>query len=217
VFRLIQTLESLGFLERSGRSFRLGPAVLRLGFEYLASLELSEIARPVVERLRDDSGCAAQLVIRDGREVVVVLKASNPSMFASNVSVGTRFPAHATILGRVLLCELGDEALKRLFPEPRLKAFSPRTPKTLAELKKLLAEDRRRGYVVSESFFEQGISAVAAPARNEQGTIVAAASITVPRPSLEPREYRERLIAQVANAAAEISHRLNFRAERAAA
>lgn len=217
VFRLIQTLEGLGFLERNGTSLRLGPAVLRLGFEYLASLELTEIARPVIEQLRDESGCASQLVIRDGREVVVVLKASNPSMFASNVNVGTRFPAHATILGRTLLCELSDEELKRLFPEPRLKAFSPTTPKTLTELKKLLAADRRRGYVVSESFFEQGISAVAAPVRDQQSAIVAAVSITVQRPSLEPRDYRNRLVEQVVQAAADASHRLNYRPAKVAA
>jgi DNA-binding IclR family transcriptional regulator len=217
VFRLIQTLENLGFLERQGTSFRLGPAVLRLGFEYLASLELSEIARPVIERLREDSGCAAQLVIRDAREVVVVLKASSPSMFASNVNVGTRFPAHATILGRTLLCELNEKELARLFPESRLKAFSTATPKTLAELKKLLTEDRRRGYLVSEGFFERGISAIAAPVRDQHGAIVAAVSVTVQKPSLDPREHREQLIGQVVKAAAEVSHRLNYRPEKVAA
>ena len=211
VFRLTQTLENLGFLERNGAAFRLGPAVLRLGFEYLASLELTEIARPVVEGLRDETNCAAQLVIRDGREVVVVLKAATASMFASNVTVGTRFPAHATILGRTLLCELPDEDLARLFPEKQLKSFSQNTPKTLAELTALLAEDRRRGYAISEGFFERGISALAAPVRDRTGRIVAAVSLTLQRQSLEPKELRDKLIEQVRAAAAELSQRLDFR------
>lgn len=217
VFRMIQTLESLDFLERHGTLFRLGPAVLRLGFEYLASLELTELARPVIERLRNDSGCASQLVIRDRREVVVVFKASTASMFASNVTVGTRFPAHATILGRVLLCELRDDELARLFPEPRLGAFSPTTPKTLAALKRLLADDRRRGYIVSESFFERGISAVAAPVRDQHSAIVAAVSVTVQQPSLDPPAFRDRLVAHVVQAAGDVSHRLNFRPGKAVA
>jgi DNA-binding IclR family transcriptional regulator len=216
-FRIAQTLERLGFLERDGEGFRIGPAVMRLGFEYIASLEITDLARPVLERLRDEAGFSAQLVIRDGRDVVVVMRATSQSMFASNVSVGTRFPAHATILGRMLLCEHGDEALAQLFPERTLKSFSQNTPKTLAEFRAVLKEDRARGYALSESFFERGISAIAAPVRDEGGRIVAAISITAQRPTLEPKELRDRLVRQVRDAAAELSHKLNYRpAEQAA-
>ncbi|MCC6609894.1 MAG: IclR family transcriptional regulator [Burkholderiales bacterium] len=216
-FRLAQTLERLGFLEREGDGFRIGPAVMRLGFEYIASLEITELARPVLERLRDESGFSSQLVIRDGRDVVVVLRAASPSMFASNVNIGTRFPAHATILGRTLLCEHSDEELARLFPERALQSHSQSTPKTLVALKALLKEDRARGYAASEGFFERGISAIAAPVRDQGGRIVAAVSITAQRPSLEPKALRERLVRQVRDAAAELSHKLNYRpAEQAA-
>ena len=91
VFRLLQTLEHLQFLEQEADGgWRLGPAVLRMGFEYVAPLEITDLARPVVDRLRDASGYAAQLVIRDGRHIVVILKAAGNSAFASNVQVGTR-------------------------------------------------------------------------------------------------------------------------------
>jgi DNA-binding IclR family transcriptional regulator len=190
---------------------------MRLGFEYIASLEITELARPVLERLRDAAEFASQLVIRDAREVVVVLRATSQSMFASNVSVGTRFPAHATILGRILMCELADDELAALFPERALESFSQNTPKTLAELKAILAEDRARGYATSDSFFERGISAVAAPVRDQSGRIVAAVSITAQRPTLEPKELRERLIRQVRAAADELSHQLNYRAAEQAA
>jgi DNA-binding IclR family transcriptional regulator len=210
-FRLVQTLECLGFLDREGDRYRVGPAVLRLGFEYIASLDVTEFARPVIERLRDATGLSAQLVIRDGREVVVVLKASPPSTFASSVTVGTRLPAHATILGRVLLMDEDDETLRALYPKSALPRVSPNSPRTLAELKRLLREDRARGHAVSESFFEQGISAVAAPVRDREGKIVAAISVTAQRPTLEPRELRERLVAQVFGAAAELSRQLNHR------
>ncbi len=216
-FRLAQTLERLGFLEREGDGFRIGPAVMRLGFEYIASLEISDLARPVLERLRDEAGFSSQLVIRDGRDVVVVMRATSQSMFASNVSVGTRFPAHATILGRMLLCEHDDEALAALFPERALESYSQTTPRTIADLRAVLKEDRARGYALSESFFERGISAIAAPVRDESARIVAAISITAQRPTLEPKELRERLVRQVRAAAAELSHKLNYRpAEQAA-
>ncbi|HTO51623.1 MAG TPA: IclR family transcriptional regulator [Burkholderiales bacterium] len=216
-FRIAQTLEFLGFLEREGDSYRVGPAVLRLGFEYIASLEVAELARPLIERLRDATSLSAQLVIRDGREVVVVVKASPPSTFASNVTVGTRLPAHATILGRVLLSDADDRTLQALYPDAALPQQSSRAPHTLADLKRLLREDRARGYAVSESFFEQGISAVAAPVRDRIGAIVAAISVTAQRPTLEPREFRDRLVEQVLGAAAELSRSLNYRPAEVAA
>src|SRR5262249_7612763 len=211
VFRLAHTLELFGFLERDGDHYRIGPAGLRLGFESMASLDLSELGRPLVERLCEDTGLPSQLVIRDGRDVVVVLKSSPPAAFVSNVIVGTRLPAHATILGRVLLSDVDDGALSALYPEPTLPRTSPRSPRTLAELKRLLRQDRARGYAISESFFEQGISAVAAPIKEADGRIVAAISVTAQRSTLEPEAFRERLVASVLRAAGELSHRLNYR------
>jgi DNA-binding IclR family transcriptional regulator len=216
-FRLVQTLEHLGYLERENDGYRIGAGVLRLGFEYIASLELTDLARPLIERLRDDTGYSAQIVIRDGRDVVVVLKAAAALTFTSSVNVGTRLPAHATILGRVLLCETDDRTLAALYHGSSLPKASPRSPKTLSELRKLLREDRARGFALSESFFEQGVSAVAAPVRNGSGAIVAAISITVQQPTLEPRELRERLVKQVLRTAAALSHQLNFRPADAAA
>ncbi len=210
-FRLAHTLELFGFLERDGDHYRIGPAVLRLGFESIASLDLSELGRPVVERLCEHTGLPSQLVIRDGRDVVVVLKSSPPAAFVSNVIVGTRLPAHATILGRVLLSDADDATLSSLYPESTLPRISSRSPRTLAELKRLLRQDRAHGYAVSESFFEHGISAVAAPVKGAHGRIVAAISVTAQRPTLDPEAFRERLVTLVVRAAGELSHRLNYR------
>jgi len=216
-FRIAQTLEHLGFLQRANEAYRIGPAVLRMGFEYIASLEFTELARPIVERLRDETGFSAQLVIRDGCEVVIVLKAAGQSTFASNVTIGTRLPAHATILGRVLLTDADDRTLAALYPAATLPKTSSKSPRTVSELKRLIKEDRARGYAVSESFFEQGISAVAAPVRDGSGDVVAAMSITAQRPNLDPAELRERLIKQVLRAARDLSHQLNYRPAEAAA
>jgi DNA-binding IclR family transcriptional regulator len=216
-FRIAQTLEHLGFLVRENEAYRIGPAVLRIGFEYIASLEFTELARPIVERLRDETGFSAQLVIQDGREVVIILKAAAQSTFASNVNVGARLPTHATILGRILLTDTDDRALAALYSTAALPKTSAKSPRTVAELKRLIKEDRARGYAVSESFFEQGISAVAAPVRDGSGHVIAAMSITAQRPNLEPAELRERLIKQVLRAARDLSYQLNYRPAEAAA
>jgi DNA-binding IclR family transcriptional regulator len=207
-FRLLQTLEALEFVERnSNGGWRLGPAVLRLGFEFVASQDVVEQGRELVEKLCADTGASSQLAIRDGRDVVVVLKYNPPSMLVSNVQVGTRMPAHATVVGRLLL---QDAEVRKLYPEPRLKQYTTQTPRNLAELEKLIAHDRARGYAVSESAYEAGISAVAAPVRNYEDHVVAAVSVIVPQPRLEPRR-REALIQKAVAAAQELSRRLSYK------
>ena len=207
-FRLLQTLEALEFVERSANgAWRLGPAVLRLGFEFVASQDVGEYGREVLEKLCDDAGASSQLAIRDGREIVVVLKKNPTTTFASNVQVGTRMPAHGTVLGRVLL---QDVALKKLYPDGKLKQYTPQTPRSVAELEKRIAQDRARGYALSESAYETGISAIAAPVRNHEQRVVAALSVIVPQPRLEPKR-RDELIQKAVAAAAELSRRMSYK------
>lgn len=209
VFRLLTTLESMGFVERAGNDYRLGVAVLRLGFEYIASLELTEVGQPVMQRLCDDIRYPVNLVVRDGRAIVYVAKVSPPSPFASAVRVGTRLPAHATVLGRILLEDLSLPELRTLYPEERLEEFSPNTPKDVLELFNMVQVDRERGYVLGEGFFESSISTIAAPVRGEDGHIVAALGVTIPSGHIDP-ERIEGMVQRVRAAADEISGLLNY-------
>ncbi|BEH45266.1 IclR family transcriptional regulator [Burkholderia pseudomallei] len=214
-FRLLQTLEALGFIERANgdRHFRLGIGVLRLGFEYLNSLELTDLGAPVLERLRDAAGLSTHLLIRDRRDVVFVAKAqSNAPMFCSvKVHVGTRLPAHATVHGHVLMGDLTRDAMRQLYPEKRLEAFTEHTPATVDELYERVRHYARLGYALSEGAFESGISAVTAPVRDHSGSIVAAITATVPRSEIGAVDEKERLVELVCGAAVDLSQRLNYR------
>lgn len=206
VFRLLTTLENMGFIERDegGRGYRLGLAVLRLGFEYLASLPLNELGMPVLERLSNESRHACNLIVRDGRFIVYVARVAPPSPFVSAVSVGTRLPAHATVFGRVLLADLSLPELRELYPEARLEAFSSDTPRTVTELFDLVQQDRQRGHAVSEGFFEPNISTIAAPVHDYTGRVVAALGMTMNASRIEADEIG-RIVAQVRAAAEELS------------
>lgn len=181
VFRLVQTLEHLGLLERAedSHAYRLASGILTLGFAYLASLDVTQVGRAPLEALRDATGHSAHLVIRDGRDVVVVAKAAGGAAFSGALGIGTRLPAHATVLGRVLLADLSEAGLRALWPDGRLKSYSRQTPTTLSALQAVLQRDQAVGYAVSQSFFEAGISAVAAPVRDSTGRAVAAVNISV--------------------------------------
>ncbi|WP_399683902.1 IclR family transcriptional regulator [Xenophilus sp.] len=214
VFRLLSTLENLGFIERTegGREYRLGLAVLRLGFEYLAALPLNELGLPLLERLSQASRYPTNLVVRDGRSIVYVAKVSPPSpqsLFASSVNVGTRLPAHATVLGRILLEDLSLPQLRELYPEEHLESFSPNTPRTAVELFDMVQADRQRGYVLGEGFFETNISTIAAPVRDHTGNVVAALGMTVTSGHIDESRVEE-LVKEVREAADELSALLNY-------
>lgn len=212
VFRLLNTLETMGFIERRSDSgdYRLGMAVLRLGFEYLSSLELTELGQPVLSRLCDETGCPCNLVVRDHRSIVYVGKVVPPRPLVSSVKVGTRLPAHATVLGRLLLADLTLPELRALYPEDGLQASSKQTPKSVLDLFDLVQADRLRGYAVGLGFYEPSISTVAAPVFDQSNRIVAAMGITFYGGQVSQERLAE-VVAPVRNAAAELSRLLNHR------
>lgn len=216
VFRLLSTLESMGYVERTGNDYRLGVAVLRLGFEYIASLELTELGQPLLQRLCDEIRYPVNLVVRDGRSIVYVAKVTPPTPFASAVRVGTRLPAHATVLGRILLEDLTLPQLRELYPEEHLEEFSHSTPKNVVDLFNMVERDRARGYVLGEGFFEASISTIAAPVRDHTGHIVAALGATIPSTHIEPDRIEE-LVARVRAAADELSGLLNHQPRKSGA
>lgn len=210
VFRILHTLERSGFVERVGDSsgYKLSIGVLRLGFEYLASMELTEYGRPVIDQLRDTSGYSAHLVVRDGRDVVFVVKAAGHSALFHSIQVGARLPAHATVLGRLLLSDMDISSLKKLYPETPLHKYTDKTPTTLAELKALIDKDRAHGYGLSQGGFETGISTIAAPVFNDKHHVVAAISITVPAQQVDPNQTKI-LVSHVQSAAAQLTERIS--------
>lgn len=212
VFRLLNTLESMGFVEKteSGREYRLGLGVLRLGFEYLASLDLTELGNPLVNRLCQQTGHAANLVVRDGRHIVYICKASSSNNpFISSASIGTRLPAHATVLGQVVLSELDFEQLNHLYADTELKSFTKHTPWNVQALYDTTQRIRTQSYVVGEGMYEAHISTVAAPVFNHSGHIVAAMGVTLGTPAIDENQ-RTQLIDRVCECANELSALLDY-------
>ena len=210
VHRLVQTLEEMGFLRRAehGGAYALGPAVLTIGFEYLGSLDIVQLSNPVLARLRDETNYSTHLAVRNGTEIVYLSRHASRATIASNVSVGSALPAHATVIGRVILADLGAAELAALYPGKRLKTYTEQTPPNLAALATILAEDRERGYAYSTSFFERGVTSLAAPVRDPSGKVVASVSAVTVDMALDEHFVRGALKDRVVAAAAEISELL---------
>jgi len=210
VHRLVQTLEEMGYLRRaeSGGGYALGPAVLTLGFEYLGSLDIVQLSGPVLARLRDETNCSTHLAIRNGTDMVYLARYASRATVTSNVSVGSALPAHATVIGRVVLADLSETELAALYKGKALEAYTEHTPTNLAALTKLLAEDRQRGYAVSTSFYERGVTSIAAPVRDAGGRAIASINAVSVDAATDEQYLRGDLKDNVLAAAAEISQML---------
>jgi len=207
VFRLLTTLEQAGYLQRSGTEYRLGLAVLRLGYDYLAAQPLAQLAQPLLQSLCQRLGVTTHLGVLDGSNVVYLLRMQPPGAFQGAVRVGSRLPAHAAVLGRALLQDMQAAQLRELFGSDALAQFSERTPHNVAALLELLHQDRSRGCAVGEGFYERGISSIATPVRDGQGQIVAALGIAIAFTEIAP-ERMAHLQQEVLVAADELSRHL---------
>lgn len=210
IFRIVYTLTQQGFLlhdPASGR-YALGPGVLRLGEGLQGSRSLLEVARPVLEALRDNTGWSAHLAVREGREVLYLLRIARRRGQASIVRVGTRLPAEVTAMGRVLLAGLAEPELLELYRDVVLRRTSPGAPASLAALLKRAKADQARGLVVHLGSFETGLASIAAPIRAGSDTVVAAISLSAALEEAEGAARREAIAAVLLQATVRIAQRL---------
>jgi IclR family pca regulon transcriptional regulator len=187
-FRLVHTLERLGYLarEEETKSYRLGARVMALGYAFLSSKDIAELARPELRRLRAATRCSTHLGILDGSDVLYIARYAAHEPVGSMIAVGARLPAHATTMGRILLAYKPAAYVQEHFAGALVK-FTERTPATLPDLIALLATDRARGYAISHSNFESGIASIAAPVFDASGDAVAAINVSIPEAAIDER------------------------------
>jgi IclR family transcriptional regulator, pca regulon regulatory protein len=172
--RCLLTLEELGYITRNGRQFLLRPKVLELGAAYLESMNIEVLTKTHLEELARNTGDSAALCVLDGTEIVYVARASIRTLIRLEAHVGSRFAAHATSTGRVLLADLSAERLQRYFDTAKLEALTDRTVTDPVKLRQIIEECRRTGYSAVEDELAYGVVALAVPVLNQQGRVVAA-------------------------------------------
>ncbi len=179
VRRILLTLEELGYVRAAAGGYELTPKVLDLGMSYVLSHNLWAVARPHMEALvarTHESSSIAQL---DGSDIVYVARVAVPKIIALAVTIGTRFPAMQTSLGKVLLAGLPPEQVERVLAEPSRSGIAARWQPDLPEREAALREVRARGWSLTDEQLALGIRSVAAPLRDGDGRVVAAMNVTV--------------------------------------
>jgi IclR family pca regulon transcriptional regulator len=204
------TLEELGYVRSLDGTYSLTTKVLEIGTAGIAAQGIWDIARPHLVRLvglTNESSSMSQL---EGSDIVYTARVPVPKIIALAVTIGTRFPAVATSMGRVLLSELEADELARVLEIPSTSGIIPRIVPTRAELDAALAEIRDRGWAISDELLSVGIRSIAAPVRDPEGRIAAAVNVTVhaAETSVErlTGEYLPLLLATAAAVTEEWSH-----------
>lgn len=209
-YRLLHTLELHDLLQKTGVGFRLGPGILKFGFDYLSSMDLVEMSRPVMVSLCDATGVSANLGILSGQDVIYVAHVPSPRPLMTRLVVGSRLPAHSSSIGRLILGAMPQEQVRRLFRQTDFKQADSRF-KSIDDLVKLVQRDWKRGYVITRGSYDTGVVAVAAPILDRSGSVVAGVNVSGPATSLDTKALEGPIRDGVCAAARAISSLLGFR------
>jgi IclR family transcriptional regulator, pca regulon regulatory protein len=176
--RFLLTLEDLGYVRADDRRFSLTPRVLDLGYSFLSSLSLPEIAQPHLRELVGRVNESSSVSVLDGADIVYVAREPTQRIMTVAISVGTRFPAYATSMGRVLLAGLSETQLAATLSRADLKPLTSKTLTEEAALRAELERVREQGFAIVDQELEGGLRSLAAPIHDPRGSVVAAINIS---------------------------------------
>jgi IclR family pca regulon transcriptional regulator len=206
--RILLTLQTLGYVSSDGRLFKLTPRILDLGFAYLSSMPMWNLAEPEMQALAARVGESCSAAMLDGADIVYVLRVPTHKIMSISLGVGSRLPAHCTSLGRMLLAGLSDdEALSLLHASDRPAL----TRHTVTEPNELLARvrlARKQGWCLVNQELEEGLISLAAPLTDRSGRTVAALNISGQANRTPAKQMQDTMLPALLEAAATISRLL---------
>ena len=206
--RILLTLAELGYVEQKSREFSLTHKILDLGYSFLSSFRVVELAQQPMERLVDEVKESSSMSVLDGSEIVYVARVPTTRIMTIALALGSRLPVYPTSMGRVLLAGLTDHDIDDYMASASLARLTSHTVTDPAELRSILEDVREKGYALVDQELEEGVRSIAAPIRNAEGRVIAAMNLSchAARVSVAQmrKEFRPRLLAT----AGEISDRV---------
>lgn len=204
--RFLHTLVALGYTATNGREFWLRPRVLELGYAYLSSISLPELATPHLKHFVDRVDESSSVSVLDGDEIVYVARVPTRRIMTVAISVGTRFPAYATSMGRVLLAGQPPERVDELLAAATIDQLTPNTLTTVGKLRAEIGRIRKQGWAMVDQELELGLRSIAAPIRDTRGRTIAAVNVSASATQGSAADVRARLLPPLLETAAQIEH-----------
>jgi IclR family transcriptional regulator, pca regulon regulatory protein len=203
--RILLTLQTLGYVESDGKLFTLTPRILDLGFAYLSSMPIWNLAEPVMEALVDQVKESCSAAALDGTDIVYVLRVPTRKIMSIGLGVGSRLPAYCTSMGRMLLAGLPDDEVAQRLRASRLLALTRHTVTDADALAQKVQQARRQGWCLVNQELEEGLVSIAAPLTGRNGRVVAALNISGQANRTSPKLMQETMLPPLLEAARTIS------------
>ena len=180
--RLVNTLELKGYLIQNPKTYkyRLGLILYHLYKNFSQTFNWVDEAKQYMEDLVTKHKETINLAYLEGKYIVYFNKVDSPQILRPNFSIGTRYPAHCTALGKCLLSNLPKETIKLLFFNNQLFNLANKTNKTSSELIEELSCIREQGYAIDDEEFQEGLRCLAVPIINKEEIVIASLSVTAP-------------------------------------
>lgn len=209
--RFLLTLHRLGYVYMNDREFSLSPRTLELGYAYLSTTPFWELATPHMETLVDQLHESCSVSVLDGDEVVYVARVPTKRIMTIALAVGSRLPAYATSMGRVLLAGLPADELDAYLKRVTLKPLTPRSVTNRDTLREILDEVREQGWALVDQELEQGVRSVAAPLRDGTGRVIGAINVSAHAARTTLDQLRREFLPALLDTADAISRGMGYR------
>ena len=212
--RLLLTLEELGYASHIGRQYFLTPKVLSLGYAYISSMPLWNIAQPILGRLVQETDETCSVSVLDDTDVVYILRIPVRRILSISGNVGSRLPAYATSMGRVLLGSLPAGQLNDLLSKIELVSYTRNTITDAAKLRRVIAQDHAKGYSWIEGELEEHICGLSVPIYDNERKTIAALNISFNRPRISREAVTKKFLPPLRAAAEQMTRSLIMRDQR---
>lgn len=206
--RILLTLVHEGYAVADGKLFDLTPLVLELGHSVLSSKGVWEIAKPFIDHLAEDVRESVSAAVLDNYDVVYVSGAQYHRVISVGISVGSRFPAHCTANGRVLLAAQPKESWPAMLRDIELTKLTEKTVIERGAFKKVLEQVRDQGWSLVDQELEIGLMSISVPVRTGAGTLVGAINVGVPTLRMSPQEMVAVILPKLQTTVSNISKAL---------
>lgn len=206
--RILLTLQTLGYVASDGRLFTLTPRILDLGFAYLSSMPMWNLAEPLMQALTAQIGESCSAAVLDGSDIVYVLRVPTQKIMSISLGVGSRLPVYCTSMGRMLLAGMDDAPARALLQASDKRQLTRHTLTDVDELMARVRQARRQGWCLVNQELEEGLITVAAPLTNRSGHTVAALNISGQANRTPAKAMEDRMLPALLETAAAISRLL---------
>lgn len=203
--RVLLTLAELGYVRQTSRDFSLTPKVLDLGYSYLSSFQVVELAQQPMERLVEAVRESSSISVLDGAEIVYVARVPTKRIMTIALAIGSRLPAYPTSMGRVLLGGLSEAEFEAYLSRTQFEQLTERTITDRKAFRAAIDKVRAEGYALVDQELEEGVRSIAAPIRNSRGSVIAAMNISCHASRVTVKRMREEFRPHLLEAAREIT------------